>query len=212
MKYVKLLSLVGAGVVLWAILGAGMASATVLCANKLQTNNCVGGTYPATTEVHAVLKAGTVSKITTGFKNIECGHSTIKGKIEAAGGAAETIKLPDTANNEKLVLTFEECNCEVAPLAAGDLEIHQIAATDNGTVTSNGTETTVSCSTIFGNVHCLYSTSNTDLEFLRNGAPASFEFNVALVVLSTSSLCTQQATWTAEYEITSPNPLYVSAA
>jgi hypothetical protein len=204
MKYVKMLGIaVGVAAVLMALGGAGTASATVLCKNNESTSSC-NENYPSGTEFKSSLSTGTKTILKTEFKTVECSKSTVSGKTETGGSATETVKGPLEA------LTFEECNCEVKVLKKGTLEIHWISGGTNGTVTETGAEVTVNCSTIFGNVHCIYVTENTDLGTLTGGNPASLDVNASIPRLTTNALCTPTATWEASYEVTAPKPLYVT--
>jgi len=154
-------------------------------------------------EITASLVAGTKSKLTTPYNNIECGKSSISGKV--------------TSTSEKISagvegLSFEECNCEVKVLGKGTLEMPRITGTENATVTSTGTEITTLCSTITGNVHCIYKTTATDIGTLEGGNPAKVSISGAGIPrLATDSRCNEGegAKWDAEYEVTSPKPLYV---
>jgi len=229
MKYVKMLGLAAvAAAALMAFVGSSTASATVLC--KTQGTGSPTGTtcpegwaYPSGTEIHAVLKTVTKAKLITSFKTIECGKSTTKGKTENEGGATETVKGPVE------VLTFEECNCEVVEVKkGGTLEIHWINVLDknekgevtaetgshNGTLTSSGAEVTTICSSLFGKVHCTYVTNNTDIGELDGGAPAIMTIKGAKIpvdVANSDKLCPEKSEWFAEYEVTSPSPLYVTS-
>jgi hypothetical protein len=217
MKYVKMLGLAAvAAAALMAFVGASTASATVLCKNNSNTTTC-SEKYGVGTEIHAVLDAGNVAKLTTSFKNIECTESTVAGKIENAGSSTTTVSGNITVTEPepgKTVpeLTFGGCNCTVAVLKAGSLEIHQIAGTDNGTLTSSNAEVTASCSTIFGTVHCIYATNATDLGTLTGGNPATLDIESQNIPrLTTNALCDESANWDAKYEVTSPKPLFVAA-
>ncbi len=173
------------------------ASATVLVSQ--------GAVVSAGTAIKAGLKEGP-AKLTTSVGTIECKSSTVEGKVENAGGAESTVSGSISS------LTFAECNCEVKTLKNGSLEIHtEVAeANGNGTLTGSGTEVTTSCSTIFGTVHCIYVTENTDLGTLVAGNPAKLEVKEASIPrLTTNSLCSEEALWTASYEVTSPKPLGV---
>src|SRR6478752_109063 len=161
-----------AAAVLFALASASTASATVLCKNNASTAICIIGTYGAGTEIKASLVSGN-SKLSTPFKTVECSKSTISGKVENAGSSSSTV------SGNLSSLTFSECNCEVKTLKNGSLELHQISGTDNGTATSTGAEITAQCSTIFGNVHCLYATEKTDLGTLVGGNPAKLEVKEA---------------------------------
>lgn len=201
MKHVKMLGLAAiAAAALMAFVGASTASATVLCKNGTTTTTCSEPYGEVTIEA----EQSKAIKLDTTFKTVECKKSTLKGPA-SAGSSTTTVSGPVES------LTWGECNCTVTTLKGGTLEVHSIAGTDNGTLTSNGAEVTVSCSTIFGNVHCIYVTENDDMGTLVGGANASFENTVSVRRLSTSGLCSEEANWTAGYKITAPSPLFVSA-
>ncbi|HET7510986.1 MAG TPA: hypothetical protein VFJ65_12150 [Solirubrobacterales bacterium] len=203
MKYVKTPGLpVCVAAALMALAGAGAATASVLCKNNGSTSIC-SENYPSGTEIKSSLSTGTKAVLKTEFKTVECSKSTVAGKPENGGDATESIKGSVEA------LTFEECNCEVKVLKKGTLEIHWISGSNNGTVTENGAEVTVNCSTIFGTVHCFYVTEKTDLGILSGGNPAKLSAKATIPHLTTSGLCSATASWEATYEATSPKPLYV---
>jgi len=212
MKYVKMLGLAAvAAVALMAFVGASSASATVLCTTP-GTGTPTGTTCPAGqaklagTTIHAVLDPGVVAKLTTTFKNIECNKSTVSGTTANEGSASETV------HGAVEVLTFEECNCEVVVIEKGELEIHWIEGTHNGTLTSKNAKVTASCSTVFGNVHCIYSTgTGTDLGTLTGGEPSTMDIAENNIPrLATNGLCAEKANWDAKYEVTEPIDLYVT--
>jgi hypothetical protein len=213
MKYVKMLVLaVAAAAALAAFIGGSTASATVLCSEQ-GTGSPTGTTCPANrayvagTEIHAVNEG--ISKTTTSFMNVECEEATLSGKTQNEGSATETVKFIVE------VLTFAKCNCEVKVLKAGTLEIHWIEGSHNGTVTSNDLEETWLCSTVFGSVHCIYRTTNTDLGTLTGsattGQTATMDIESAGIPrVITSSLCPDTENWDVKYKITTPDALNVT--
>jgi len=204
MKYLKTFGLAaGAVAVLMAFAGAGTAAATVLCKNNESTSIC-NENYSSETEITSSLVSGTKAKLKTSFKNVECSKATVSGRTENGGSATETVKVLVEA------LTFEECNCTVSVLKKGTLELHWISGGNNATVTGTGAEVTVTCSTIFGTVHCIYATEGTDLGTLTGGSPAKLELNASVPRLTTNALCSEEATWEASYEVSSPKPLYAT--
>lgn len=220
MKHLKILGLaLVAAAALMAFAGASSASATVLC--KVQGTGTPTGTtcpsgeaYGAGTKIEGT-NSGIV-KLDTTFKTVECKKSTISGETSTEGSATETVSGPEGT------LTFTECNCTVNVLKAGTLEIHWIdpvvegveQGSHNGTLTSNGSEVTVSCNTLFGTVHCIYVTEKDSIGDLTGSATptsaAIFHSTAVIKQKKTDSLCAEQSTWTATYEITSPKPLYVA--
>jgi len=217
MKYVKMLGLAAvAAAALMAFVGASTASATVLC-KTTGTGSPTGTTcpanqaYPAGTEIHAVNEGNAVLTGPETTVLITCTISTVKGSTENEGSNTETVKGPI----EKL--TFENCGAgvTVTVLKPGKLEVHWIEGTHDGTLTSSGAEVTTVTPSIFGNVHCIYTTTNSDIGKLTHSSTdtnaATMEAEHApLQQLSTSGLCPSQAFWDAKYEVTTPKPLFVA--
>src|SRR5512144_259426 len=165
MKYVKMLGLAAiAAAALMAFVGSSTASATILCKVTPETKGSVatcpeGQAYPGGTTIHAV-NVGTVF-LHSSFKTVECKKSTVQGNTAGEENISGAVA----------VLTFEECNCEVKVLLNGTQSATRVAGTHNGTLSANGQEVTVTCSTIFGNVHCIYVTNEKDLAELPARAP-----------------------------------------
>ncbi len=224
MKYVKMLGLAAvAAAALMAFVGAGTASATVLCATEPVANGAgtehatcpEGWAYGAGTVIHAVLDPEQHATLTDGEGNkiITCKKSTVKGKTTNEGTATET---PDGPIE---VLTFEECTspflgntaCTVKTLKGGELEVHWDIDTVNGTLTSRNAEVTTNCNSIFGTIHCIFTTVNTDVGTLTGGNPATLDAESNKISqVATNALCPGEARWDAKYEVTEPKPLYVA--
>jgi hypothetical protein len=194
-----------------AFLGADGASAALFCKTEPageggeKGRKCTEGwAYPAATELHGVRELEPYTT-TTMFKTVECEESTIKAVTEKEGGGLEHLHLPVGA------LTIGKCNCEVKIIKAGTLEIGWIPGSGNGVVTSSGLEETLNCATIFGNVHCIYVTNETELGTLTGGNPGTLDVTAEVRRSTTSSLCDEKAVWHAKYKIESPKPLYVAA-
>jgi hypothetical protein len=205
MKYVKMLGLAAiAATALMAFVGAGTASASVLCKTAPNAKgNCPAG-WGYEGEIHAV---STEKPKLTGTVEVVCNESTIKGN--ATEGTKVSTETPTVTLT---VLTFTgECNCEVVVVKPGSLEIHAIGDTGNGTLTSNGAEVTVNCNTIFGKVHCIYVTNNKDLGEMVGGAEPSITVTTEIERAKTDSLC-GAATWHSKYKVTTPSSLWVATA
>jgi hypothetical protein len=202
MRCLKLFAVIGAMATVLLVAASGQASATVLC--KTTSTPCsaadrlvIGST------VTSALAPETKSVLHTAYKNVECSNSSLTTTLTNAGSGTGTVRGSiDT-------LTLQTCNCTVTVLKKGTFELHHISSTDNGTITATGTEVTTNCSTIFGTVHCIYATEATDLGTFKGGSPAKLSISSELVPLSTSGLCSEESRWEAEYEVTSPKPLYV---
>jgi hypothetical protein len=204
MKYVKMLGLAAvAAAALMAFVGSSSASAAVLCTTPAGTTCPTGWAEPGGTTLHAV-NVGVV-KLTTSFKNIECTESTVHGTTTNEGGPNE----PVVGHIE--TLTFGGCNCTVTVINKGSLEV-EWSSGNNGTVKSKGAEVTASCSTIFGNVHCIYETgAGTSLGTATGGEELQMDISENNIPRqATSALCAEKANWDATYKVTSPKPLYIA--
>jgi hypothetical protein len=206
MKYLKTFGLaLVAALALMAFVGAGSASATVIC--KTNTTPC-SEKYPAGTEYKASLAVGTSMKLTTteGTTLNTCAAATLTGKTENLGSATETVRGPVAATG----LTFSNCSAgTVTTTEGGVTETHSITGTANGTYTAKGFKITVN--TPFG--PCTYTGgSATHIGTVTGGAPATVDVNAVVTRLSPdpdAGICPASARWQATYTVTSPNPLYV---
>jgi hypothetical protein len=199
MKHVRMLGLAAAAAMaLMAFVGASTASATTLTGE--------GGSIIKTgTEFHAVNEGRTT--LTTAFKNIECEEATMSGKTTNETGT--------TVNIGSIEIVTSKCNCEAKYLSTGTASIEVIGSGPNGTMTSTGAELTVTCSTIFGNVHCIYQTNAVNLGTLTGssttGATATEDVEGKEVPrLATNGLCAEKAALDGKYKATAPDVLNVS--
>ena len=202
MKYAKMLGLITAAALALMAFGASTASATTLTSPT--------GTVYKGELVLSVEKSLTMKE--EGFGTVTCTTGVVKGTPNAQSDAATvtgnistlTYGAPRAANEE-------ESQCEngaatINILKRGSLELHSIAGTENGTLTSSGEEITTTKS----GVHCIYSTSSTDLGTLTGGKTATMDINAKLNRTPTSFLCAEHATWEGTYLVTTPDELYVS--
>jgi cytoskeletal protein CcmA (bactofilin family) len=204
MKYLKILGLAAiAAAALMAF--AGSASATVLCANNASTTAC-SSKYAAGTVIESSLSASATLETTGGTVLDTCTGGKVNGKVENAGSSTTTVSGKITS------LTWEGCTKETKTLANGELEIHWISGTDNGTLTAKNTQVTVNG--LFEGESCIYGAgAGTDLGTVVGGTNATLLIS-ALVPRQTGSgfLCPAETRWTASYKVTAPNPLYVATA
>jgi hypothetical protein len=206
MKYVKMLGLAAvAAMAVMAFLGASSASATVLCSEANTTTNCSekGKDYPEKTALDASLKPGTKAVLNASGIIDECSESTVKGSTANTGGATETVHGEVTVAN----LTWGKCTAEsTVTTHAGQLEIHWISGTDNGTVTAKEVAVTVKSA----GLSCTYGAgTGIDLGTLVGGSPATLSIETEVTVTG-GFLCPPKATWKAEYVVTEPSELWVS--
>jgi len=190
MKYLKMLGLAMGVAGLMAVLGAGSASATVLC--KVASNPCpVESRYGTGTTIHASLEAGRSLIFEGEFGTIDtCLASTLQMKSTNTGSLTESPRFT--------VEAFSITNCTMTSdvNTLGEMQIHWISGTNNGTLTAKGT------SGVAGN--CNWNLKEwTTIGTIKGGNPAKIEFTMP------NTLCWWNR-MTAIHTITSPKPLYVS--
>lgn len=210
MKYLKMLGLavVAAGA-LAAFAGAGTASATVLC--KTTSTPC-GEKWEPNTEIVSVLRSGTTLKISElgGSQTllVTCTESTLKYKTKNWGSSSETV----SAGLEGPTF-FGGC-VEKKPIVitAGEIEIHHIAGTDNGTVTAKHLEFTIQLPII--GFSCVYTAgAGIDFGTLKGGASPELEVKGAFPKKESSgAACPPEVLWTGTYGIPQPSlSIYVES-
>ncbi len=207
MKHLKILALAAiAAAALTALAGAGTASATVLCKTTITTNCALSGQdYSAGTELHLTQEEGTTLTLTTtgGVSLKTCTGATIKGATTNTGSSSETVK------GVWALWNWGVCSRLFTTLEIGSFEIHHIAGTDNGTLTSSGTNWTTN--TIFGT--CVYGTGTAlDLGVITGGNPATVDINSVIPKISGNAACPAHGVLHGSFWVTSPKPLYVSAS
>jgi hypothetical protein len=205
MRYFKTLGLAAVAVAaLMAFVGAGTASATVICKNNLNTEKC-SEPYPVGTKGTASLAAGTTAilETTAGETLVTCTESTISSTLENAGSATTTVK------SGVSTMTFGKCTVPVVVLKGGSAELHHIAGTDNGTLTTFGTEVTVN-TIFFGS--CVYGSGNgLDVGTTIGGNPGSMTLSTVFPKISGGIACPSDARFTGKYVATSPTNAWVAA-
>lgn len=181
-----------------AFIGAGAASATVLC-NEAATE-CAS--YEKGAVVDASLTETTTFSTTGGTVLDECTFGMVEGRTSNAGGTSETV-------NEAIAeLPWESCTNTTDTTNKGELEIHWISGTNNGTVT--GKNVSVTLNTAFGS--CTYGTGTAlDLGTLTGGSPATIDVNTILAKQAGGFACPSEVKWSAHYKAASPEPLYVGS-
>jgi len=105
-------------------------------------------------------------------------------------------------------LTWGGCNQVTKTLEGGELEVHQIAGTHNGTVTAKGFKVTV----VVAGVSCVFGAgTGVDLGTLTGGAPAKLDASAVVNKVEGGFLCPADSNWTAEYTVTNHTAAYVVA-
>jgi hypothetical protein len=213
MKYVKMLGLAAvAAAALMAFVGAGTASATVLC--NTETSPCTGTKYGVGQKIESHLKGGTEAVLVAGFATVKCTTSVVNGAVTAAGSSSATVVGNITT------LDFTNCNCTVAALenadkTFGQLEIHYTSSGD-GTLTGKNSRVTINCS----GVSCIFGTAatGTTIGTVTGAKIATLKAEAKLPYVAgdaSNFICTAGSgtgSWTANYEVTNPENLYVAAS
>lgn len=202
-----------AAAMLMATVGAGAAVATPTSLCKAPTTPgglpiCEGiHLYPAGTNIHAVLEAGTKLSIATAGGVVECKMATLNAITE------QQTALPLGAN--VTALTFNECEDEGEPVDVEtvkngtlDIEIIDLPVwTHNGTLTLTGTEIRVLWT--HSGAECFYDAGHTGV--LTGGPMATIDWSGTLTGTGGNFLCPGgNGTWNGAFTVTSPEPLWVS--
>ena len=185
-----------------AFVGAGTASATVICKNNLNTANC-SEPYEAGAEGTASLEKGTTAVLEQrGSVLVTCTESVIKSTLKTPGSSTTTVESGLSS------ITWGGCNTTVDTINGGSAVLHWVSGTDNGTLTTVGTEVTVN---IFG-VSCTYGAgASTDIGTTVGGNPGFLAVNSTFTKTAGGFLCASTAGFKGRYIATSPTSAWVSA-
>lgn len=209
MKYLKTLGLAAiAATALMAFLGAGTASATVLC-SAAESPCSLAHKYSVGTRIGFSLASGTSLRWVNEGNTLEtCKGAVLKSDITNAGSATTTV------TSENKTLSFSECNTANGFTKLGGLEIHNISGTSNGTVTASGEIGWTFNNPLFGS--CVYGwTTGGVVGTITEGKPATLDLNTGIVRLTGSSvLCPANGTLEGSLVQTEPasTTLYVGAS
>lgn len=202
MKYLKMFGLAAIlAMAFSAYLGAGSASATVLCTTKVSPCGA-GWDEVAGTIIEASLVGSAILEDTAGNKLDTCLAGTDKWEVTNTGGAGKNV------GQKTLELTFGNCTGPAKAVVLGTDEDEYIEGTDDGTVVDKGTEITETSS----GVSCVYGTgTGTDLGTWNGGESEedALEINAALTKTSGGFLCPSSAKWTARFKITKPKNISI---
>lgn len=200
MKYIKMLGLAAvAATAVMAFVGAGTASATVICATGTPEESVCGTGKKEYSG--AITGVSTNATLATNLANVVCAES-------------ETTLNPTSSTGAPIVgtvsaLTFTSCETEVTHVGCtvtvrnlpynSSLEGTALTVTD-----SVGAGARVVC---LGVIDCEFLTKEAHLT-VKNGSPTTATAtNVGLT--RTGVTCPETATWSATYSVTSPAGLTV---
>lgn len=204
MKHVKVLGLcLVVALAAMAVMGVGTASATKLC--SVNTAPCPAeSTYGKGTSIKAQLVAGTKSTMASGFTTVTCTESTMSGKTTSAGGGAGVAVTGEISS-----VTWKSCTSGLGSCTASALNTPWSAE-----VTGSGGSGTMSVTKAggkftCGGVTCEYEASKASVS-VTGGNPARIKAaSVSFSKIGGSIFCSSTASWTSEYEATSPKPLFI---
>ncbi|MGN6586604.1 MAG: hypothetical protein ACTHKT_03915 [Solirubrobacterales bacterium] len=203
MKHSKSLGLtVAAALTLMAFLGAGSASATVLCkAAEKEGCGASGQDYNAKTIIKAAFEEGTgVTFRVSGETISACVESEYEAETANTGGVGAV-----TGSVKKFTLGI--CTpIEIHVVETGKFEI----TWQNGSVNGNFIGTGYKISMVIGGGNCTYGPSAEPMGTLTGGAMGTIDVHTTLNKKEGGVLCPTTMVMEAAYTVTSPAPLYVS--
>jgi hypothetical protein len=182
-------------------LGAGTASATKLC--SVNTSPCpAGNTYGKGTSIKVQLVPGTKSTMASGFVNVTCSESTMSGKTTSEGGSG-------AVTGEISSATWKSCTSSLGSCTASSLKTPWPAEVTgsggNGTLSVQHPGAKFTC----GGTTCEYEASKASIS-VTGGSPAKAKASsISFSKIGGGFLCSSTASWSGEYEVTSPNPLFI---
>lgn len=204
MKNMKILGLCLLGALAaMAMIGVGTASATKLCA--INSAPCpAGDTYGKGTSIKAQLVAGTNSTMSSGFVTINCTSSSINGKTTSAGGGTGVAVAGEITS-----VSWKNCTSGLGSCTASALFTPWAAE-----VTGSGGSGTMSVANAggkftCGGTTCEYKASKASVS-VTGGSPAIIKASgVSFSKVGGGFFCSSTATWSGEYEVTTPDPAFV---
>src|SRR5215218_5369860 len=194
----------GAGVLSLGI--PGSASAMELCSTN--TSPCTGTKYGVGTTISAQLKAGTSTVLTNSITNVKCTKSRFFATIISFPTPWGRISIPAVGVETSECHTSSGTSCTVTPNNlpwTGDIGA---SGGGNGSLSiySGGTgnpSATVVCGFL---INCTFSTAKATLS-VTGGNPAIVKAN-GVPLERSGGFCPSTSNWDAEYEITSPKPIF----
>jgi len=211
MRYLKMLGLAAvAAAALTAFLGAGSASAHVLCTEGVNAEGlCLtpGGDYASGTvfTAEASNPVLTVSGSSLGVTAVTCKKSNVSVKTLSTGKADSTTQV----EGEVTDLTFSECSMDTTGFGNGSSCTVSTGSGYKGSISTTAltvnstTSTTVTC---LGFITCTYSSAKGIQLGLTQGKPASLKANgISLSISSGGSGCGTTTNWDATYTLNGAN-------
>jgi hypothetical protein len=205
-KHLKMFGLAAmAAMALMAFAGVGSASATVLC-HKAETP--CSQKWSVGTEPEFIVRPETTARWFSGANTLmSCTGGDLKGTITNAGGSSQTVKIGINT------FAWTSCNVGNTTLENGELEVHSISGSTNGTLTLKGFTTKIE-TTQYGT--CIYTSGATGVDLGTLTASKTGQAIIDIIVVLTkkegsSFLCPTTIEWWEEWTQTKPSetPLFV---
>jgi len=202
MRYAKMLALAAmAAGALMAFIGAGTASANVVCSTN-ESPCPAGQKWPDHIANVDFSSEGSTRLIdvATGETTDTCKESTLTGTFTQGTTATN----PGNPILHATELKWTNCTFPTKTTELGTLELDPIVGgKGNATVTGKNFKVTIN-TVLFGS--CIYGTGeNLSLGDLTEGNPAIFHAAVHVPFISGGFACPKTAEWNATYKITSPS-------
>ena len=209
MRFLKTLgAAIVAAAALAAFVGAGSASATVICSTE--ADPCPAGqAWPNGTAIDFSIPSGSSASLTdtSGNSLDKCTTSTVEGSISNTGSSTDTVTMII------LGLTWGNCTFTTKTVSTGiKFKVHKIPGTKNGTMTSDSQlEVTINTG-LFGS--CIYGVATTrDLGQITFGkSNISLHLNMPAKRFGSNFACPQTALWTGTYVLTTPSSTTLSVS
>lgn len=190
---------------LLASLGAPSAAATTLC--SLNGSPCPGVEFETGTQIEAALVPGTKATFWSNLGTVTCTSSAVGGETTSSGGEGEAVK--GTIGS----MTFGGCklgetSCTVTTVNLPYSASASAGEAGNGTlavIDAAGVGVTIKCGAL---VNCTFTTEEAKLK-VTGGNPAIAKAEAIPVEKLSGFFCPSEATWTAEYELAQPKPLFI---
>lgn len=195
MRFVKTLVLFALGALALLAFTGASASATVLCSTV--STPCTAK-WPLNTVLDFKETAMTQAELvdTNGKQVVKCGESTLKGAITKTGSGTETVTIKSPE------LLWGSCSVQFVTVTIGALEVHSIAGSNNGTLTTTEVELEVG-NPFVGECH-FGTMGGVTLGTLTAGSPATLSVNVVLKRTDNNGVCPLSAKFTASYTLAEP--------
>jgi hypothetical protein len=205
----KLVLALVAATALAASIGAGSASATVLCKSSQASHICpTSERYTKGTPVELTLAPGSLIVSQMGEFVPKCSQATAKGVISNEGGKGQPVEV---AINERTITgcNSEECHVSFFTARLGKIEVSWESGTQNGAV-SEIWEATVQCGTL---KPCTVAPVEHERgPALLGGSSATLSWEPMVVwKVEGKSTCNFFQNWTGAFKITSPASVYVAS-